>query len=262
MKKLKVLGVIPARYMSTRLPGKPLADICGKPMIQWVWEQSKKSRNLSRVLVATDDERIQEAVLEFGGDCIMTPGDFDSGTDRVAWAVRSFSEEIIVNIQGDEPFIEPANIDLVAGILMDNPETVMGTLVKRIGDYRELVSANTAKVVMDAENNAIYFSRSPVPFFRDGTEPETWPGKTSYYKQIGIYSYRREFLKRFAAWEATPLERAERLEQLRALENGFSIRVAEAVSDSLCVDTPEDLEKARKIAGSYTKQAEGKASAR
>jgi 3-deoxy-manno-octulosonate cytidylyltransferase (CMP-KDO synthetase) len=248
----EVVGVIPARYNSTRLPGKPLADIGGKPMIQWVWEQVRKSRCLSRLIVATDDERIEETVLGFGGVCVMTPGHLKSGTDRVAWAARPFSEEIVVNIQGDEPFIEPANIDLVAGILLDNPDAVMGTLVKKLTDYRELISPNTAKVVMNSDMNAMYFSRSPVPFYRDGTEPSEWPGKAPYYKQIGIYSYRRDFLQQFAGWEATPLEKAEKLEQLRVLERGFSIQVAETFSESICVDTPEDLETARKIAGAFT----------
>jgi len=245
--KKTIIGVIPARYNSSRLPGKPLVDIGGKPMIQWVAERAARAVLISRVIVATDDRRIFETVKKFGCEAVMTPSTFSSGTDRVAFVAKDIDAEIVVNIQGDEPFIEPEEIDLVARILVDDKEAVVGTLVKKITRIEELKSFNTAKVVIDEKNNAIYFSRSPIPFFRDKDNFEDWIKKHKYYKHVGIYSFRKDFLLQYAQWEPTALEKVEKLEQLRVLEKGYRIKVAETEFEPVCVDTPEDLEKVQRF---------------
>ncbi|MFC1569348.1 3-deoxy-manno-octulosonate cytidylyltransferase [bacterium] len=242
-----VIGVIPARYNSYRLPGKPLAMIGEKTMIQWVYEQASLARNLSQVLVATDDSRIEDAVQQFGGNVVMTSKSCQSGTDRVAEAVQNLEVDIVVNIQGDEPFINPKEVDLVADILIHDSEAFMGTLVKRIFHVDELTSINTAKVIINKKGYALYFSRNPIPFYRDLKDPKEWLKSHSYYKQIGIYSYRKSFLNQITQWAPSPLEISEKLEQLRVLEHGFLIKVAETDSEAICVDTPEDLERVRQI---------------
>lgn len=248
---LEITGVIPARYASTRFPGKPLALIGCKPMIQWVYEQARQSKKLNRVLVATDDSRIRDAVCAFGGEAVMTTATCASGTDRVAEAVRNRKTDIVVNIQGDEPFIHPKAIDLVAEVLIHDAETKMGTLVKRIFHEQELTSPHVVKVIINQKGYALYFSRNAIPFYRDSDEPTDWIKNHVYYKHLGIYSYRSEFLQEMSQWKPTSLETAEKLEQLRVLEHGVLIKVAETDSETVSVDTPEDLERVRRI---YEKQ--------
>jgi len=189
----RIVGVIPARFGSSRFPGKPLVEIGGKPMIQWVVERASRSKRVFRVLVATDDERILACVREFGGDAVMTPREIPTGTDRVAFVVKDMDVDIVVNIQGDEPLVEPDEVDAVAEILLDDEKAVMGTLVKRMTYPDELESPNTAKVVVDESGNALYFSRSPVPFCRDGGDRADWLHHRTYFNHVGIYSYRKNF---------------------------------------------------------------------
>ena len=241
------IGVIPARYASSRFPGKPLIDLIGKSMIERVSERASQARSLSRVLVATDDVRIRDAVLAFGGEAVMTPSDLRSGTDRMAFVAQTLDADLFVNIQGDEPLIEPDEIDSVVGLLQKDEAADVGTLVKKIDRVDELESPNTAKVVLDASGFALYFSRSPIPFFRDETDPAEKVRKHAYWKHIGIYSYRRDFLLQVARWGPTPLEAVERLEQLRVLEKGRRIKTAETPFEPVCVDTPEDAERVREL---------------
>ncbi|MBN1780254.1 3-deoxy-manno-octulosonate cytidylyltransferase [bacterium] len=247
---LTAIGVIPARYASSRFPGKPLAMIAGKPMIQWVYERALRAAHISKLFVATDDERIQQAVHAFGGLVIMTSPECRSGTDRVYEAVRDIECDIVVNIQGDEPFIYPKMIDLAAEILIQDPDARMGTLIKRIFRAEDLSNANVTKVVVNQQGHALYFSRLPVPFYRDETDPAEQIKNRCYYKHVGIYSYRKNFLKQMVQWPQTLLESAEKLEQLRALDHGARIKVAETDSETLGVDTMEDLERARQLAAS------------
>jgi 3-deoxy-manno-octulosonate cytidylyltransferase (CMP-KDO synthetase) len=239
------VGVIPARFESSRFPGKPLVDLAGKPMIQHVAERARQAKSLSRVLVATDDRRIFDAVLAFGGEAVMTPSGIPSGTDRVARVAESIDADVFVNLQGDEPMIEPDEIDAVVRLLEDDAAADVGTLVKKIENPDELESQNTAKVVLDESGYAIYFSRSPIPFCRDETDPRSRIRSHSFWKHVGIYSYRKAFLLQFARWRPTPLERAEKLEQLRVLEKGRRIKTAETRFEPVCVDTPEDAERVR-----------------
>jgi 3-deoxy-manno-octulosonate cytidylyltransferase (CMP-KDO synthetase) len=229
-----VAVVIPARYASTRLPGKPLAQIDGHPMIWYVWEKARKSRLASRVVVATDDLRIAEAVRGFGGESRMTSPDCASGTDRVAETARGLTEEIIVNLQGDEPMMHPSVIDAVAAPLLSDPSVSMTTAALLREDPEEFRRDSVVKVVVDARGDALYFSRSPIPHYRDA-------GHGRFRKHLGIYGYRKEFLFRVAALPPASLEEAERLEQLRVLQNGYRIRVVDVEHDSSGVDTPEDL---------------------
>ena len=232
----RILGVIPARFASSRFPGKPLATIAGKPMLQHVFERASQARYLTRLVIATDDERIRDCARSFGAPVLMTDPDHASGTDRVAEVASADTAEVIVNIQGDEPLIEPAAIDAAALALLEDPELPMATLKKRIDNPAEISNPNVVKVVTDRLNNAIYFSRSPIPYVREGST-------AVHSKHIGLYVYRRDFLLQYSDLPVGPLEQAERLEQLRALENGYRIRVAETEYDSLGVDTPEDLER-------------------
>jgi 3-deoxy-manno-octulosonate cytidylyltransferase (CMP-KDO synthetase) len=236
---LLVLGVIPARFASTRFPGKALAVIAGKTMLQHVCERAAEARSLSRVVVATDDDRIRAEAQRFGADVRMTSSDHPSGTDRVAEVAAAERADLIANIQGDEPLIDPAAIDAAVNGLLRRPEAPMGTLKKEIEDPRELSDPNVVKVVTDLAGDAIYFSRSLIPFVRGE--------QTRAYKHIGLYVYRRDFLLGYSRMAVGPLERAERLEQLRALENGHRIHVVETGYESLGVDTPEDLERVSKL---------------
>ena len=217
-------------------------------MIQWVVERAKRASLITRVLVATDDRRIYDCIQESGGEVVMTPGGIPSGTDRVAHVAKDLDFEIIINIQGDEPFIEPEEVDQAARILIENEHAVMGTLVKKITSIEELENPNTAKVVVNEKNDSLYFSRSPIPFFRNNNNMSHWLKNNIYYKHVGIYSYRKQFLLQFASWEPTHLEKSEKLEQLRVLEKGYPIKVAETDFEPFCVDTPEDLERARRLA--------------
>jgi 3-deoxy-manno-octulosonate cytidylyltransferase (CMP-KDO synthetase) len=232
----KILGVIPARFASSRFPGKVLFPISSKPMLQHVYERASQARYLSSTIIATDDERIFDAARAFGARVRMTRADHLSGTDRAAEIASTEDAEIIVNIQGDEPLIDPDAIDAVILPLEHNPEVVMATLKKKIEHPREIEDPNVVKVVTDQAGDAIYFSRCPIPFGRDGA-------RQTYYKHIGLYVYRRNFLLEYPNLPVGPLERAERLEQLRALENGYRIRVAETEYESLGVDMPADLQR-------------------
>jgi len=238
---VKTLGIIPARYASTRFPGKPLVDIGGKTMIQRVYEQTLKA-GLSKVVVATDDERIASAVKEFGGDFIMTSSNHQSGTDRCAEVAQQLPGfEVVINIQGDEPFIDPTQISLVASCF--TAENVqLATLVKEIHEDAELFNPNIPKVVLNAKQEAIYFSRQPIPFIR-GAEEKDWAKKHQFYKHIGIYGYRTTTLMAITKLEPSSLELAESLEQLRWLENGFKIQTKLTQIETIAIDTPEDLQK-------------------
>lgn len=229
-----VAVVIPARYASVRLPGKPLALLDGRPMIWYVWEKARKSRLATRVVVATDDERIAAAVRGFGGEAKMTSPACVSGTDRVAEAARSLDEEIIVNLQGDEPMMHPSVIDAVAASLVRDPSVSMSTAALPGSDPEEFLRPSVVKVVVDARGDALYFSRAPIPHYRDA-------GTGAYRKHLGIYGYRKDFLFVLAALPPTSLEEAERLEQLRVLQSGYRIRVVDVEHDSVGVDTPDDL---------------------
>jgi 3-deoxy-manno-octulosonate cytidylyltransferase (CMP-KDO synthetase) len=249
---LKILGIIPARYASTRFPGKPLADIGGKSMIRRVYEQCRKAECLTDVVVATDDQRIFDHVLGFEGKVVMTSAGHGSGTERCREALQIVSKDktatfdAVINIQGDEPFISPLQIELV-GQLLAEPKTNIATLVKRITAPEEIWDPNVVKAVLNRYREALYFSRSPIPFLR-GKEKHDWPGSHIFYKHIGIYGYKSDILERLPELEATPLETAESLEQLRWLGWGLKIRTAETDIESISIDTPSDLLKITNIA--------------
>ena len=241
---MKVICVIPARYHSTRFPGKALADILGKPMIQHVYERVLKAGNVSLAAVATDDKRIAAAVEGFGGLAIMTAATHRSGTDRIAEAVSRLGIEdtdVVVNIQGDQPLFEPSQIDEVAKPLLDDPTIPMSTLIYRIVREEEITHPNAVKVVFDQDHFALYFSRATIPYVRDNGR------KGSYYKHHGIYAYRRDFLDTFTKLPEGKLEKLEALEQLRALEYGYKIKVVITPYDSVEVDNKQELERVRQI---------------
>jgi 3-deoxy-manno-octulosonate cytidylyltransferase (CMP-KDO synthetase) len=242
-----IVAIIPARYGSTRFPGKSLALIEDKPMVQWVYERARRSRLVNRVIVATDDERIRRAVSDFGGEAVMTSSEHATGTDRIAEVARTLTCDIVVNVQGDEPLIHPDMIDEAVAPLVKDASIPMGTVCKKIGERSEAADPNVVKIVFDKDGFALYFSRSPIPWDRD-----RWAGKRSFddldpaggmYKHIGLYVYRRDFLLRYAKMPQTPLETAEKLEQLRALESGFRIRAVVTEHESFGVDIPGDLGK-------------------
>jgi len=250
-KFMKTSAVIPARYGSTRFEGKPLADILGKPMIQHVYEGVRQSKLIDEVIVATDDQRILEAVKSFGGKAIMTSATHFTGTDRVAEVAKNLKSEIIVNVQGDEPLIKGSIIDKAIRPLLTDDTLHMSTLMTRIEEVRDWLNPHIVKVVVDQKNFALYFSRSPIPFPRDLNigRLESNPFGTSrplpkrVFKHIGVYVFRKKFLLNFSKMKPTPLEKLEKLEQLRALENGYRIKVTPVNYEPICVDTPEDLEK-------------------
>jgi len=246
---MKITAIIPARFASTRFPGKALADIGGKPMIQHVYERTCKASLVSRVIVATDDARIAEAVRQIGGEAVMTSTDHETGTDRLAEVAGGLDTEIIVNVQGDEPLISPQMIDQAIEPFLNDPTLKMGTLKTRIKSLHDFLSPNVVKVVTGADGCALYFSRSPLPFFRDkwqDLKDESFvSGKLLCYKHVGLYVYRRDFLLEYAAMPQTFLEISEKLEQLRVIENGIRIRVVETEFESIGVDTPDDLAKAQ-----------------
>jgi 3-deoxy-manno-octulosonate cytidylyltransferase (CMP-KDO synthetase) len=238
------LGVIPARFSSSRFPGKVLALISSKTMLQHVYERASQARYLTSTIIATDDVRVHTVARSFGARVVMTRPDHFSGTDRVAEVASAENAEIVVNIQGDEPLIDPAAIDTAILPLVHEPDVAMATLKKRIENPREITDPNVVKVVTDARGDAIYFSRCPIPYMRQD------PGRpigAPYFKHIGLYVYRRDFLLGYSSLPVGPLEQAERLEQLRAIENGFRIRVVETEYESLGVDTPEDLERVSRL---------------
>src|SRR5438105_3998881 len=236
----KILGVIPARFGSSRFPGKVLASIASKPMLQHVYERASQCRYLTDVVIATDDQRVFDAARHFGASVRMTRADHISGTDRAAEVTSATDADIVVNIQGDEPLIDPAAIDSAILPAVHDDSIMMTTLKKKIGHPRDLADPNVVKVVTNHAGDAIYFSRCPIPFHRE-------PAGAPAYKHIGIYVYQRDFLLNYSALKVGPLEKAERLEQLRALENGYSIRVVETEYESVGVDTPEDLQRVSQL---------------
>lgn len=243
---MKVVGIIPARYASTRFPGKPLAMIKGKTMIQRVVEQAWKSK-LDAVVVATDDMRIADEVLGFGGQYVLTDPNHRSGTDRCREALDTLETQYdaVVNIQGDEPFIDPRQINALVDLISEE-ETQIASLVRRIDDEDALFSTNTVKVVMDNEGKALYFSRNPIPFMRNVAR-EQWLENGVFYQHVGIYAYKAEVLRRIAALPPSKLEMAESLEQLRWLENGLPIRMAVTNLMNVSIDTPSDLDKVERL---------------
>jgi 3-deoxy-manno-octulosonate cytidylyltransferase (CMP-KDO synthetase) len=235
---MRKLIVIPARYESTRLPGKPLLEIAGKPLIRLVYERASESRLKDGVIVATDDERILNTVTAFGGNAVMTSSACRSGTDRVFEAMQHTEADLVINLQGDEPFMRPDMADLLFSV-MEKEDLDMATLCSPITDDREYHDPNTVKVVLDGRGFALYFSRSPIPYLRNGS------ARPLFYKHIGIYAFKRDFLERFVKMPRSRLEEIESLEQLRVLENGFRIRVLTTQYDGFGIDTPADLERAR-----------------
>lgn len=237
---MNIVGIIPARYASTRFPGKPLAAIGGKSMIERVYLQARKSASLTDVIVATDHAGIAEDVERFGGKVCMTSPDHPSGTDRCAEVVRKLSLDCdaVINIQGDEPFIEPGQIDLLCECFAD-PATELATLIKKVEDESVLHNPNAPKVVVDSAGFAIYFSRHAIPFIR--ARADQWLEQHTFYQHIGIYGYRPEALQRITALPPSTLERAESLEQLRWIENGYRIKTAVTTFETIAIDTPEDL---------------------
>ncbi len=243
---MSVLAVIPARYTSSRLPGKPLVPLCGKPMIQHVWERVRRARRVARALVATDDERIARAVREFGGEAVMTRADHRNGTERVAEVAAGEAgraAEIFVNVQGDEPLIEPAAIDAAVEALGGDASVAVATLAVPITAPAEVMDPNVVKVVRDFEDNALYFSRAPIPWVRgDGASV-----RARHWKHIGLYVFRKAALLEFPTFPQGELEKLEQLEQLRWLENGYKIRVAETTYDSVSVDVAEDVPRVEEL---------------
>jgi 3-deoxy-manno-octulosonate cytidylyltransferase (CMP-KDO synthetase) len=237
-----ILGVIPARYASSRFPGKPLVDILGKSMIQRVYEQAKKSGKLTDVVVATDDERIFNHVKKFGGQAIMTEVNHPSGTDRCFEALKKSGKEYsyVINIQGDEPFIDPSQIDLLAGVC--DGKTELATLMIPVDSHEVLFDTGEVKITMNNKHEALYFSREVIPHIK-GVDKKEWHKHFPYYRHVGMYAYRADVLKQITTLAPSSLEKAESLEQLRWLENGFKIKLAITDFDSHCIDTPEDIEK-------------------
>ncbi|MBS4034296.1 MAG: 3-deoxy-manno-octulosonate cytidylyltransferase [Ignavibacterium sp.] len=243
-----IIGVIPARFASTRLMGKPLADIGGKPMIQHTYESTLKSKLIQKVIIAVDDEKVFQVVRDFGAEVMMTPKDIPTGSDRIALVAKKYDNaEIIVNIQGDEPFICGEMIDQAIEPLLFDPTCNVSTLAKKIETSEELESPSVVKVVFDYKNFAMYFSRSPIPYVREANSKDETLEKADVFKHIGLYVYRREYLLKYTQLAPTDLENIEKLEQLRMLENGFRIKIVETEFDSFSVDTPDDLNRARKI---------------
>ena len=243
-----IVGIIPARFASTRLMGKPLADIGGKPMIQHTYNSAKKSKLLDKVIIAVDDEKVLQVVKSFGAEAYMTPKDCASGSDRIAFVAEKIPDaEIIVNIQGDEPFIKGKMIDQAIEPLWIDNKVSLSTLARRITNVEEMKSPAVVKVVFDYHNYAMYFSRSPIPFVRDARTNLEKVQSADIYKHIGLYVYRRETLLKFTKLKPTDLEQIEKLEQLRFLENGFKMKIVVTEYDSLSVDTPRDLELARRF---------------
>ena len=238
---MKAICVIPARYSSTRLPGKPLKLIAGVPMICRVYDRAAKAKLIAKVIVATDDERILKAVKEYGGEAMMTRADHPTGTDRLAEVASAFDDvDLIINVQGDEPLIEPSLIDDLISLFNVDTDLQMATVSTELKEEAEINNPNNVKVISDLNGYALYFSRSIIPYPRN-------VGKSKVYKHIGIYAYRRDFLLKYAKMSPTPLEQSESLEQLRALENGYKIKVLKSDNQFIGVDTEEDLELVNKI---------------
>ncbi len=248
MAKRKIIGIIPARYSSRRLPGKPLIRIDGKPLVQRVYEGAKASSFLDRVIVATDSARISDFVYGFGGEAFLSLRRHTTGTDRAAEVARNLNCDLVVNIQCDQPFLDPRMIDDLVASMFNERNVLMGTLARKIEDSRKLRNPNVVKVVIDQKGFALYFSRFPIPYVRDMRRAPPAKGfqkidfkRVPYYEHIGMYALKRDFLLKFASWKQTPLEKYERLEQLRALENGCKIKVCVTKHHSSTLDVPADL---------------------
>jgi 3-deoxy-manno-octulosonate cytidylyltransferase (CMP-KDO synthetase) len=241
--KKDVIGVIPARFSSTRFEAKVLADICGKPMIQHVWERARQSLLLDDLVIACDDERIAQRCREFGAKVAMTAKGHASGSDRIAEVVNPLEVKVVVNIQGDEPLINPSMIDLAASALINDSGVYMATLMTRIHDPAVVADPHVVKVVVDKNNFALYFSRSPIPFLAHSSDIK----EPVYFKHIGLYAYTKDFLFTFKKMAVSTLEKTEKLEQLRVLEEGYKIKVLETKHDTIGVDTPEDLAKVKEL---------------
>lgn len=242
---MKIIGIIPARYASTRFPGKPLADLGGQSMIERVYKQAKKSVALSKVVVATEHKLIFDHVISFGGDACMTAEHHPSGTDRCyeALTLEKQTFDYAINIQGDEPFIEPSQIDLLASYL--DGQIQLATLIKKIDTLEQLYSNSEVKVTFNTRHEALYFSRAIIPYLQK-VEEKDWLKTYDFYKHVGMYAYRTDILKAITKLGVSPLEKAESLEQLRWMENGYTITVAKTDVETMCVDTPEELEIAKK----------------
>lgn len=243
---MRFLAVIPARFNSSRFPGKPLATIAEKPMLQHVYEKVSQSLLFDEVIIATDDERIFSAAKNFEAKVMMTSTHHENGTERCAEVVRNLQEhfDVVVNVQGDEPFITKEALSLLINLFKENEKAEIGTLITKLRSEEELLSSNTAKVVLNIHKEVLYFSRSPIPFVRDVAKNE-WVGQHNFWKHIGIYGFRSEILLKLVTLAESSLEKVEKLEQLRWLENGFKIYTSETQWESLAVDTIEDLQKAR-----------------
>ena len=245
---MSVLVVIPARYGSVRFPGKPLAMLQGKPVIQHVYEQAAKTTRASAVVVATDDARIREAVERFGGTVVMTSPTLQSGTERAAEVARARSEEVVINVQGDEPLVQPDMVDALAEFLERHRAAPMASLMTKLARAEDAANPNVVKVVVDRDGFALYFSRAPIPYDRSQTAPQQW-------KHLGIYGYQRHFLLQFPSLPPTPLAQCESLEQLRALEHGYRIKLLETIHDTIGVDTPEDLRRVETLLAGVKREA-------
>lgn len=239
----KTVVIIPARYASSRLPGKPLARIAGKPLIQWVYERAQEVMNAGEVFIVTDDSRIADAAKSFEAKVMMSPDNIQSGSERVGFAAQNIDANIIVNLQGDEPFVPTDAVDTAISELQDNPELKVITLACPLLSEDEWRNPSVVKVLLDEDMHAIYFSRATIPFFRD----EAFHSLPRLMKHIGVYVFRKDFLLRFLTWEETTLEKAEKLEQLRILENGHKIRVVKTEKSSFGVDTPADVSYIEKL---------------
>lgn len=241
---MKAIGIIPARFESSRFPGKVLADLLGKPLIQYVYEEALKSNSLEDLLIATDDERILKAVENFGARAVMTAKEHKSGTDRLTEVINPIDTQIVVNIQADEPLIQSSMIDELVNCLLEDPNIPMTSLIHKIEDLQDLMDPNIVKVVKDKNNFALYFSRSPIPHLQSSLPV---PQSLKFYKHLGLYAYTKDFLFTFTNLPLGKLEQAEGLEQLRALECGFRIKLIETGFNTIGVDTPEDLEKVKQV---------------
>ncbi|HVA96009.1 MAG TPA: 3-deoxy-manno-octulosonate cytidylyltransferase [Candidatus Dormibacteraeota bacterium] len=240
------IAVIPARYAATRLPGKPLVALAGKPMIQRVWERARQAQKISRVIIATDDGRIVQAAAAFGGEAAMTRSEHRSGTERVAEVAATIGggqDEIFINVQGDEPLVEPEAIDTLVEAIESDESVAVATLMVPIARPADIMDPNIVKVVLDFDGNALYFSRAPIPWVRDRNSPV----HVQHMKHLGLYGFRRAALLDFPTLPVGDLERIEQLEQLRWMENGYKIRVAETIHDSISVDVPEDVARVEQL---------------
>ena len=242
---MDAIGIIPARYSSIRFEGKLLADLCGKPVIQHTWENAKRSKAIDDLIIATDDKRIYNIAKGFGANVVYTSLGHKSGSDRLTEVASSIDAKVVVNIQADEPLLHPTMIDDVVSPLLKNKSIQMATLCHKIKEAKDIVDPNVVKVVTDRNGFALYFSRSPIPYERESDSPEQ--SKVDYYKHIGIYAYMKDFLFTFKSLPQSRLEKIEKLEQLRVIENGYKIKVIETRFDTVGIDTPDDLQKAVEI---------------